>query len=128
MSEEQSFTIRRSAAMSPQQTRRAGLSERRLLGPELSQHQNVVLIDAEEGAEVELHRVPNSESFFVIQGELLVSGPDFGESLGPGDFCHFSPGMSHAVSVVAGPAQFLIIFAPAGRSGAASGKSGSADE
>ena len=60
MSEEQSFTIRRSAEMSPQQTRRAGLSERRLLGPELSQHQNVVLIDAEEGAEVELHRVPNS--------------------------------------------------------------------
>jgi quercetin dioxygenase-like cupin family protein len=114
--------------MSPQQTRRAGFSERRLLGPALSKHQNVVLIDAEEGAEVELHRVPNSESFFVIQGELQVSGPDFEESLRPGDFCHFRPGMSHAVSVVAGPAQFLIIFAPAGTPRAASGAVGSADE
>ena len=128
MSEDRPPTIRRSSQMPPQQTRRPGLSERRLLGPELSGHQNVVLIDAQEGAEVELHEVPNSESFFVIRGELLVSGPGFEESLRPGDLCHFRPGMRHAVSVVSGPAQFLVVFAPAGSAGAASGAAGSADE
>ena len=99
--------------MSVQATRRPGLFERRLLGREGSQHQNLVLIDAEQGAEVELHEVANSESFFVICGELSVSGPGFEELLGPGDMCHFHPGMGHAVRIVRGPAQFLVVFAPA---------------
>jgi quercetin dioxygenase-like cupin family protein len=117
--------------MKPQATRRSGLLERRLLIPERSEHQNLVLVDAEEGAEVELHKVHNSESFFVLRGELLVSGPGFEESLGPGDLCHFHPGMKHAVRIVSGPAQFLVVFAPGRSSGEASpssGSSGSADE
>jgi len=107
--------IRRSGAMAVRPTRRAGLGERRLVGPDLSAHQNLVLIDAEEGAEVELHEVPNSESFFVLEGELLVSGRGWQESLGPGDLCYFPPGMEHAVGVVRGPARFLVVFAPAGQ-------------
>ena len=114
--------------MTPQATRRAGLLERRLLGAEWSAHQNLVLIDAEEGAEVELHQVANSESFFVIRGALLVSGPGVEEALGPGDLCHFHPGMEHAVRIVSGPAQFLVVFAPGRSPGEAPPSTGSADE
>ena len=110
--------VLRSAAMDVIPTRRAGIGERRLLGPELSEQQNLVLIDAEQGAEVELHEVPNSESFFVLEGELLVSGPEWEEVLKPGDLCYFQPGMEHAVRVTRGPARFLVVFAPS-RSGPA---------
>ena len=105
--------IRRSASIEQLPTRRPGIAERRLLGGELSEHQNLVLVDAEQGAQVELHEVPNSESFFVLEGELLVSGRGWEESLSPGDLCHFRPGMEHAVQVVRGPARFLVVFAPA---------------
>ena len=128
MPEQRSPTIRRSAAMPVKPTRRAGLSERRLLGPGCSEHQNIVLIDAQQGAEVELHQVANSESFFVLRGELLVSGPGFEEALGPGDLCHFQPGMQHSVSVVSGPAQFLVVFAPARSQGSTTAPSQSADD
>jgi len=107
--------IRRSGVMQARPTRRTGIDERRLVGPELSEHQNLVLIDAQEGAEVELHEVSNSESFFVLEGELLVSGNGWQEPLGPGDLCYFPPGMEHAVRVVRGPARFLVVFAPAGQ-------------
>lgn len=79
-------------------------------------HQNVVLIDAEPGATVELHPVSNSESFFVLEGRLEIFGENFREQLGPGDFCHFSPDMTHGVKITEGPARFLVTFAPAGRS------------
>lgn len=94
-------------------TRRPGLRERRLLGPADSPHQNLVMVEADEGAEVELHPVPNSESFVVLEGELLVHGDGYRERLGPGDVCHFPPGHSHGVRVTAAPARFLVVFAPA---------------
>ncbi|MBJ95934.1 MAG: hypothetical protein CMP23_15840 [Rickettsiales bacterium] len=94
-------------------TRRAGLWERRLLGADVSHQQNLVLIDAEPGAEVELHYVQNSESFFVLAGCLRVSAPGFSAELGPGDLCYFPPGTAHGVEVVEGPARFLVVFAPA---------------
>ena len=127
MSEKELPRLSRSAEMTPQETRRGGLSERRLLGPDQSALQNLVLIDAEEGAEVEQHQVANSESFFVLRGELLISGPGFEESLGPGDLCHFYPGMEHAVRIVRGPAQFLIVFAPGRSPDGAQPSGGSAD-
>jgi len=98
-------------------TRREGLQERRLITPSDSEHQNLVLIDAEDGAEVELHPVSNSESFFVLEGEIQVFGADWSELLGPGDSCYFPPAMEHGVRVVRGPAQFLIVFAPSGGKG-----------
>ncbi len=104
--------IRRSTGMEVLPTRRSGIGERRLLGPELSAQQNLVLIDADEGAQVELHEVPNSESFFVLEGELLVSGTGWQEVLRVGDLCYFQPGMEHAVRVTRGPARFLVVFAP----------------
>lgn len=94
-------------------TRRSGVRERRLLGPSESPHQNLVLIDADAGATVEPHRVENSESFFVLAGELFVSGDGYRERLGPGDLCHFPPGHTHGVEVGDGPARFLVVFAPA---------------
>ena len=74
----------------------------------------MVLIDADSGAEVELHPVSNSESFFIIRGEVEVFGDGWSELLGPGDSCYFPPGMEHGARVPAGSAQFLIVFAPCG--------------
>ena len=97
-------------------TRREGIREHRLLGPEVSEHQNTVYIEAEEGAVVERHPVANSEAFYVLEGEILVDGPGFLERLGPGDHIYFPPGYEHGVTVQVGPARFLVVFAPA-RSG-----------
>lgn len=108
-----SFLIRRAGALTPAPTRRAGIRERRLLGPADSRHQNLVLVDADLGAEVELHPVQNSESFVVLAGELEVYTAGRRERLGPGDVCHFPPGTSHGLAVVTGPARFLVVFAPA---------------
>jgi quercetin dioxygenase-like cupin family protein len=104
--------IRRTDALPETATRRAGIREQMLLGPAESPHQNAVLVTAETGARVELHRVPNSESFFVLAGRLEVSGPGFRETLGAGDFCHFAAGMEHAMTCLEGPARFLVTFAP----------------
>lgn len=110
--------IRRSAEVERKPARRAGWSERKLLGPAESPHQNVLLCEGEPGATVEVHRVANSESFFVIEGGLEVDGPGYREVLGPGDLVHFHPGMAHGARVLGdAPARFLIVFAPA-RAGA----------
>ncbi len=105
--------VRRSGEMAPVATRRAGVAERRLLGPSQSRHQNVVLIDAAPGAAVELHPVENSESFFVLDGEIEVFGDGWHERLGAGDLCHFPPATAHGVRVGREPARFLVVFAPA---------------
>lgn len=105
--------IVRSSPMDPVATRRPGLSERRLLGPAESPDQNWVLIDAADGAFVEEHVVSNSESFFLLSGTIEVFGPGFEERLQTGDLCAFPPGCAHGVRILE-PAQFLVVFAPAG--------------
>ena len=65
---------------------------------------------------VEEHPVHNSESLFVVEGQIEVSGPGFREVLEPGDLCHFTPGMTHGMRVLSASARYLAIFAPA-RSG-----------
>ena len=93
-------------------TRRTGIRERRLLRPEECAEQNVVLIEADADARVEEHVVENSESFFLLQGTMVVFGPGFRERLGPGDFCGFPAGAAHGVEVQE-DARFLVVFAPA---------------
>ena len=99
--------------MDARATRRSGISDLRLLGYEDSRHQNVVLVRYEQGAEVEMHRVENSESFFVLQGEFAVTGPSNDERLEEGDFCYFPPGGSHGLKCLRGPGEILVVFAPA---------------
>lgn len=105
--------VRRSGEMAPVATRRAGVAERRLLGPGESREQNVVLVDVAAKAEVELHHVENSESFFVLEGEIEVFGEGWSERLGVGDLCYFPPATAHGVKGGAGAARFLVVFAPA---------------
>ncbi len=94
-------------------TRRPGIRQRRLVGPDDSPHQNLVLVEADAGARVELHPVPNSESFFVLDGELVVFGDGYRERIGAGETCHFPPGHAHGVEVGEAGARFLVVFAPA---------------
>ena len=70
------MVVRRSGELVPAPTKREGVRERRLLSREECGYQNMVLIDMDEGAEIELHPYPTSESFFVLGGklELLLSG------------------------------------------------------
>lgn len=109
--------IRRSSRLEPTPTRRPGLRERRLLTPDDSAQQNAVLIDGDAGAEVELHPVPNSETFYVLRGALEVFTPDGRDTLGEGDLCHFEPGASHGVRILEPDTRFLVLFAPAGAGG-----------
>lgn len=103
----------RSVAMPVAATRRAGVSERRLIGPAQSPWQNLVLVDFVDGAEVEWHRISPSESLFIIQGEFEVETATGVKRLEPGDLCYFPPGSSHGLRCSRGPAQMLVVFAPA---------------
>jgi quercetin dioxygenase-like cupin family protein len=112
-----SAVIRRSSEMSPQQTRRRGMMERRLLTPDDSRFQNLVLFDMEVGAEVEYHEVSNSESLFILEGvfEVVLDGTT--KAISVGDACYFPQESSHGLRCIEGPGRFLAIFAPARQTG-----------
>jgi len=94
-------------------TRRTGIRQRSLVGPGDSPHQNLVMIEADAGAEVELHSVENSESFVILEGALEIFGDDYRERLSAGDTCTFPPGHAHGVKIGDEPARYLVVFAPA---------------
>jgi quercetin dioxygenase-like cupin family protein len=104
--------VRRGADAEFVASRRPGLRNAKLLAASESAHQNWVLTEAETGAFVEDHVVPNSESFFVLEGEIELFGPGWRDHIGAGDFVYFRPGQSHGMRVVAGPARYLVVFAP----------------
>lgn len=106
------WRICRSSSIEAQPTRRERIRERRLLTQEESSYQNVVLIETEQDAEVELHEVGNSESLFVLDGQYEVISSDAAEPLHPGDLVYFPPQTSHGLRCVKGPGRFLAIFAP----------------
>jgi len=107
--------VRKSSQLTPQPTRRQGIRERRLLFPKDSPQQNIVLIDADEGAKVEIHEITTSESIYVLMGSFEVTFEESGSKhLGPGDLCHFRAGTSHGLCCIQGPGQFLAVFAPGG--------------
>lgn len=111
---EDSPILKKSSVLTSQQSRRRGIKERRLLTPEDSPYQNVVLIDAEHGAEVEVHQIATSESLFVLRGTFEVVLPDSTQTIRAGDICYFPPKTSHGLRCADGPGQFLVIFAPSG--------------
>lgn len=107
--------VRKSSLQTPEPTRRSGIKERRLLAAEDSPYQNIAIMDAEHGAEVEVHRVATSESIFVLRGTFEVVLPDSTQSISAGDVCYFPPQTLHGLRCAQGPGQFLVIFAPPGR-------------
>jgi quercetin dioxygenase-like cupin family protein len=112
--ERQEPLIRRFEIMEPEESHRPGMMVRKLLTGKESRHQNVVLMDIEEGAVVEVHEIKVSESFFILEGIFeVVLEEGGGRRLEPGDFCHFFPDTCHGLQCVQGPGRFLIIFAPA---------------
>ena len=115
MCERADYLVRKSEKMMPQQTRRQGISERVLITYSQSEHQNIILVDMEQDAFVEMHKVLNSESIFIIEGEYEVGGTTVTDRLTKGDICYFYPGSNHSLTCVRGPGQILVIFAP-GRS------------
>ncbi len=107
------WIVRRAAEFGARASRRPGLRELRLLPAELCDHQNVILVEATAGAEVEEHRVATSESLYVLAGRFEATGGRQPVPLGPGDLVYFPPGASHGLRCVEGPGRFLAIFAPA---------------
>ena len=97
-----------------QPSRRRGVRNMPIFGPKVSEHQNIVLASMDSGAEVEDHIVRNSESFYVLDGELEVFFEGEWHTLAKGDACYFPPNYSHGARCVNGPVQFLIVFAPSG--------------
>ncbi len=108
--------IRDINALVAQPTRRPHIRERRLITPDDSAEQNVVLIDADAGAAVEVHPVPSSETLYFLSGEYLVLTGTGETAVGPGSCIYFPPGASHGLRCTAGPGQYLVVFAPARRS------------
>ena len=104
--------FRKSSSLSPSATKRKGVRERRLLTQGECSYQNIVLIDIDAGAEVELHPYPTSETIYVLQGEIEILLPESTECIESGDLYHFPPGATHGLRCLKGPGQFLIIFAP----------------
>jgi quercetin dioxygenase-like cupin family protein len=88
------------------------VAERRLVTPDQSACQNIVLVDTEAGAQVEMHSVTKSESFYFLSGRFVATTPDERFELRPGSLIYFPPGASHGLSCVEGPGQYLVVFAP----------------
>ncbi|OGT31964.1 MAG: hypothetical protein A2W28_05200 [Gammaproteobacteria bacterium RBG_16_51_14] len=53
----QDYVIKKSTTMDFQETRRTGVREKKLVSSDESLYQNMILIDMEKGAEVELHKI-----------------------------------------------------------------------
>jgi len=104
--------ISRSSLIPPKASQRDGIEERRLLLPEESPYQSIVVVDAEYGSEVEMHEIFTSESLFVLRGAFEVLWPGSTELINAGDLCYFSPGTSHGLRCISESGQILIVFAP----------------
>jgi quercetin dioxygenase-like cupin family protein len=103
--------IRKGNDLAAQATKRPGISERIFLSREECPHQNVAVIEIAEGAGVEVHPSPTSESFYVLEGVVEMLFPDGVQILETGDFCHLPTGVEHGLSS-RGPAKVLVVFAP----------------
>lgn len=104
--------VRRSDSVPRVPARRPGLFERRLITPEDTTNQNIVLVDSEVGAHVEYHRVGTSESIYVLEGEFEIELERSKQILQTGDIVHFPAHSSHGLRCLSGPGQFLLVFAP----------------
>lgn len=113
MHEPDQIIVVKSHAVESRQTRRKGILEKRLLAPEQSLYQNIVLVHADAGAEVELHDIVNSESIVVLSGTFRVLLDNAEDTISRGDVAYFPPGSRHGLICTQGPGEFLAVFAPA---------------
>jgi quercetin dioxygenase-like cupin family protein len=104
--------IRNSSTIEPSQSRRHGILERRLLTSDDTKLQNVILVETEQGTEVEPHEIFTSESIFILSGSYEVVLETGTRPLNTGDLAFFHPHSSHGLRCVSGPGSFLVIFAP----------------
>jgi quercetin dioxygenase-like cupin family protein len=104
--------VKYSTKLKPRRTRRPGVRERRLLSAGECGLLNIILVDLQRGAEVELHPYPTSETFFILKGavEMILDGAV--RKLKKGDMCYLPKNVSHGLRCLRGPAQILVIFAP----------------
>ncbi len=109
------IVIKNVTALTAHPTRRKGIFEKKLLSPDESPHQNIVFIEAEQGAVVEYHLVKNSESLYILEGLFAVVLADDRKIMEPGSICYFAPELSHGLECLKGPGKFLVVFAPAAK-------------
>ena len=93
-------------------SRRPGIRQQPMLSPESGAAQNLVLVEYEEGAAVEMHETHVPETIFVISGQLVLDLPGGPVGLGPQEAVYFEPGTSHGMHVEAGPCRCLLVFSP----------------
>jgi quercetin dioxygenase-like cupin family protein len=104
--------IRRSSLQVPQPSKRKGINECRLLTLGDSKSQNIVLVETDPGAEVELHELRTSESIFVLKGTYELILPGTTEILKEADLVYFEPYTLHGLRCIQGTGRCLVIFAP----------------
>ena len=92
--------------------RHRGMRQRRLLTENDSAAQNVILVESEMGAEVEMHEIHTSESIFVLEGTFDLLLADRTERLGANDLAHCEAGSLHGLRCTDGPGRCLVVFAP----------------
>lgn len=104
--------IRRSAGKEFSPSRRPGLAALPMLSSTDTPSQNIVLMQMEEGATVDLHPVKTDESLYVLEGEFTLVLPEGDENLCPGDLAFFPDKSEHGLKCDRGPGKFLLLFAP----------------
>jgi len=107
--------IKKSSEFQFIESRRPGVRSCRVISTNESMEQNLMMVEMVLNAEVEYHRVENSESFLVLEGELEIILENERQRLGREDVCYFAPGESHGVKCLSPKARFLVVFAPARR-------------
>jgi quercetin dioxygenase-like cupin family protein len=95
-----------------QPTSRTGVRAKALLPPSSGAGHNLILVEYEAGAVVEMHTTHTPESIFVLDGQVVFNTPQGEITLGPDDAVHFDPGTEHGMQAIGGPAKCLVIFTP----------------
>jgi quercetin dioxygenase-like cupin family protein len=95
-----------------QPTSRPGIRAKALLPQTSGASHNLILVEYEAGAVVEMHATHAPESIFVLDGQVQVKTPQGEIILGPDDAVHFDPGTEHGMQTLDGPARCLVMFTP----------------
>jgi quercetin dioxygenase-like cupin family protein len=107
------LVLKKDKSVKWQNTQRKGIKERKLLSPNESTHQNIIVVQAGVGSMVEMHEITTSESIYVLSGYVEVISPDNSvQLLESGDFCHFHPNTMHGLRITKEPSFLLVVFAP----------------
>jgi quercetin dioxygenase-like cupin family protein len=95
-----------------QPTSRPGIRAKALLPKTSGAGHNLILVEYETGAVVDVHTTHAPESIFVLEGEVMIKTPQGEITLGPDDAVHFDPGTEHGMQALGGPAKCLVMFTP----------------